>query len=140
MRDADIVFNAAALKQVPSCEYFPFEAVQTNIHGAQNIVRCIRENDLAGRNGRRHFDRQGLQADQRDGHDKGAAGTHSDRSEPRYAGTQFNCVRYGNVIASRGSIIPLFVEQIKNGQPMTVTLPEMTRFLAQPRPGGRHRF
>jgi FlaA1/EpsC-like NDP-sugar epimerase len=129
MRDADIVFNAAALKQVPSCEYFPFEAVQTNIHGAQNIVRCIRENKLPVEAV------VGISTDKACkpinvmGMTKAVQERILIEANREIGGTRFNCVRYGNVIASRGSIVPLFVEQIRNGGPVTVTLPEMTRFL-----------
>lgn len=129
MRDADIVFNAAALKQVPSCEYFPFEAVLTNIHGAENIVRCIRENNL-------HVETVvGISTDKACkpinvmGMTKALQERILIEANRESRGTRFNCVRYGNVIASRGSIIPLFVEQIQNDQPITITLPEMTRFL-----------
>ena len=74
LREADIVFHAAAMKQVPSCEYFPFEAVQTNIHGAENLVKCIRENDLpveivVGVSTDKHVNHQ------RNGHDEGHSGT-----------------------------------------------------------------
>jgi FlaA1/EpsC-like NDP-sugar epimerase len=129
MREAEIVFNAAALKQVPSCEYFPFEAVQTNIHGAQNIVRCIRENKLPVEAV------VGISTDKACkpinvmGMTKAVQERILIEANREIAETRFNCVRYGNVIASRGSIVPLFVEQIKNGQTVTVTLPEMTRFL-----------
>lgn len=129
MRDADVVFNAAALKQVPSCEYFPFEAVMTNIHGAENIVRCIRENKLAVEVV------VGISTDKACkpinvmGMTKAVQERILIEANREIAGTRFNCVRYGNVIASRGSIIPLFVEQISNGESVTVTLPEMTRFL-----------
>jgi FlaA1/EpsC-like NDP-sugar epimerase len=129
MRDADVVFNAAALKQVPSCEYFPFEAVLTNIHGAQNIVRCIRENKLAVELV------VGISTDKACkpinvmGMTKALQERILIEANREIEGTRFSCVRYGNVIASRGSIVPLFVEQIKNGREVTVTLPEMTRFL-----------
>lgn len=129
MRSADVVFNAAALKQVPSCEYFPFEAVQTNIHGAANIVRAIRENDLpvtkvigiSTDKACKPINVMGMTKALQE-----RVLIEANRDCPK---VEFNCVRYGNVIASRGSIIPLFVEQIKNSQPITVTLPEMTRFL-----------
>jgi len=129
MREADIVFHAAALKQVPSCEYFPFEAVLTNIHGAENIVRAIRENNLPAQMV------VGISTDKACkpinvmGMTKALQERillEANRDCPR---TNFLCVRYGNVIASRGSIVPLFVEQIQNDRPITVTLPEMTRFL-----------
>lgn len=129
MRSADLVFNAAALKQVPSCEYFPFEAVLTNIHGAENLVRCIRENNL-------HVETVvGISTDKACkpinvmGMTKALQERILIEANRDCFGTRFNCVRYGNVIASRGSIIPLFVEQIQNDQPITITLPEMTRFL-----------
>jgi len=129
MRDTDIVFNAAALKQVPSCEYFPFEAVLTNIHGAENIVKCIRENNLTIETV------VGISTDKacKPINVMGMTKALQERilieanRESRF--TRYNCVRYGNVIASRGSIIPLFVEQIQNEQPITITLEEMTRFL-----------
>jgi UDP-glucose 4-epimerase len=129
MRNADIVFNAAALKQVPSCEYFPFEAVLTNIYGAANIVRAVRENDL------RVEKVIGISTDKacKPINVMGMTKALQERvliEANRDCGpTKFNCVRYGNVIASRGSIIPLFVEQITKGQPITITLAEMTRFL-----------
>lgn len=129
MRDADVVFNAAALKQVPSCEYFPFEAVLTNIYGAANIVRAVRENNL-------HVEKViGISTDKACkpinvmGMTKAVQERVLIEANRDCASTKFNCVRYGNVIASRGSIIPLFVEQIKNNQPITITLAEMTRFL-----------
>lgn len=129
MRDADIVFNAAALKQVPSCEYFPFEAILTNIYGAANIVRAVRENDL-------HIEKViGISTDKACkpinvmGMTKALQERVLIEANRDCEATKFNCVRYGNVIASRGSIIPLFVEQIKNDQPITITLAEMTRFL-----------
>ena len=124
-----MVFNAAALKQVPTCEYFPFEAVQTNIIGANNLVRAIRENAL------------GIETVVGISTDKackpinvmGMTKALQERvlleANMDCRDTRFVCVRYGNVIASRGSIVPLFVEQIKAGGPVTITLPEMTRFL-----------
>jgi UDP-glucose 4-epimerase len=128
LRDADVVFHAAALKQVPSCEYFPFEAVQTNITGAANLVRAIRENDLAVETV------IGISTDKacKPINVMGMTKALQERvliEANRDCKTSFMCVRYGNVIASRGSIVPLFVEQVQKGQAMTVTLPEMTRFL-----------
>ena len=129
LRDADVVFHAAALKQVPSCEYFPIEAVLTNIHGAANVVRCIAENDLPVETV------VGISTDKACkpinvmGMTKALQERvliEANRSSPK---TRFVCVRYGNVIASRGSIVPLFVEQIRAGREVTVTLAEMTRFL-----------
>jgi UDP-glucose 4-epimerase len=129
LRSADVVFNAAALKQVPTCEYFPYEAVQTNIGGANNLVRAIRENAL------------GIETVVGISTDKackpinvmGMTKALQERvlleANMDCRDTKYVCVRYGNVIASRGSIVPLFIEQIKAGGPMTITLPEMTRFL-----------
>jgi len=129
MRQADVVFNAAALKQVPSCEYFPYEAVQTNIDGAQNIVRAIREYRLPIELV------VGISTDKACkpinvmGMTKALQERIFIEANRDCTDTRLMCVRYGNVIASRGSIVPLFVEQIRSGKPLTVTLPEMTRFL-----------
>lgn len=129
MRDADIVFNAAALKQVPSCEYFPFEAVLTNIYGAANIVRAIRENSLPVKKVIGISTDKACKPINVMGMTKALQERVLIEANRDCPSVQFNCVRYGNVIASRGSIIPLFVDQIKNNQTVTVTLPEMTRFL-----------
>jgi UDP-glucose 4-epimerase len=129
VRQTDVVFHAAALKQVPSCEYFPFEAVQTNITGAANLVRAIRENDL------RVEKVIGISTDKacKPINVMGMTKALQERvlleANRDCPDTSFMCVRYGNVIASRGSIVPLFVEQVQKGQALTVTLPEMTRFL-----------
>ncbi|MEQ1605247.1 MAG: polysaccharide biosynthesis protein [Pyrinomonadaceae bacterium] len=129
MRGADTVFNAAALKQVPSCEYYPFEAVLTNIYGAANIVRAVRENDLPVKK------IIGISTDKACkpinvmGMTKALQERVLIEANRDLPSVQLNCVRYGNVIASRGSIVPLFVDQIKKGQTLTITLPEMTRFL-----------
>jgi FlaA1/EpsC-like NDP-sugar epimerase len=129
MREADVVFHAAALKQVPSCEYFPFQAVLTNIFGAENVVRAIRENRLP-------IEKVvGISTDKACkpinvmGMTKALQERILIEANRDCPNTTFTCVRYGNVIASRGSIIPLFVEQISKNQSLTVTLPEMTRFL-----------
>jgi len=129
MRNADIVFNAAALKQVPSCEYFPFEAVQTNIIGPENIVQSIRENKLPVETV------VGISTDKACkpvnvmGMTKAIQERVFVQANMDCTTTRFICVRYGNVLASRGSVIPLFHEQIRNGGPVTITTPEMTRFL-----------
>jgi FlaA1/EpsC-like NDP-sugar epimerase len=129
MRDVDVVFHAAALKQVPSCEYFPFEAVLTNIFGASNVARTIRENNLPVRQV------VGISTDKACkpinvmGMTKALQERVLIEANRDCPNTNFTCVRYGNVIASRGSIVPLFVEQIRQNQPITVTLREMTRFL-----------
>lgn len=129
MRDADIVFNAAALKQVPSCEYFPLEAVQTNINGAANIVRAIRENSLPVTKVIGISTDKACKPINVMGMTKALQERVLIEANRDCPDVQFNCVRYGNVIASRGSIIPLFLEQIREGRPLTITLPEMTRFL-----------
>jgi FlaA1/EpsC-like NDP-sugar epimerase len=129
LRDADIVFHAAALKQVPSCEYFPFEAVQTNIGGAANLVRAIRENDLKVEKVIGISTDKACKPINVMGMTKALQERVLIEANRDCSGTSFMCVRYGNVIASRGSIVPLFVEQVQKGQSVTVTLPEMTRFL-----------
>lgn len=129
LREADVVFNAAALKQVPTCEYAPFEAIQTNVYGAQNLVRAIRENRLPVETV------VGISTDKacKPINVMGLTKALQERvlleANRDCPATKFVCVRYGNVIASRGSIIPLFVEQIRRGGPVTITLKEMTRFL-----------
>ncbi len=129
MRDADVVFHAAALKQVPSCEYFPYEAVLTNINGAVNIARAIRENNLSIETV------VGISTDKACkpinvmGMTKALQERVLIEANRDCRNTNFMCVRYGNVIASRGSIVPLFVNQVQKNQPITVTLEEMTRFL-----------
>jgi UDP-glucose 4-epimerase len=129
MRDAEVVFHAAALKQVPSCEYFPFEAVLTNICGAENVAKAIRENNLpiekvVGISTDKACKPINVMGMTKALQERILIEANRDCPE-----TVFTCVRYGNVIASRGSIIPLFVEQIAKNQPITITLPEMTRFL-----------
>jgi FlaA1/EpsC-like NDP-sugar epimerase len=129
LNGVDIVINAAALKQVPTCEYFPFEAVQTNIAGAENIVRAIREHDFKVETV------VGVSTDKacKPVNVMGMTKALQERvfiSGNLYtSSTRFICVRYGNVLASRGSVIPLFHEQIKSGGPVTITTEDMTRFL-----------
>lgn len=129
LKDADIIINAAALKQVPSCEYFPFEAVRTNIIGAENIIRAISENSLKVETV------VGVSTDKacKPVNAMGISKAMQERifitANVMLPKTRFICVRYGNVLASRGSVIPLFHEQIKHGGPMTITTKEMTRFL-----------
>lgn len=129
LRDSDVVFHAAALKQVPTCEYFPFEAVLTNIVGPENIVRAIQEYRLP-------VDTVvGLSTDKASkpvnvmGMTKALQERVFIQGNMRCPDTRFVCVRYGNVLASRGSVVPLFHEQIRNGGPVTITTPKMTRFL-----------
>ena len=129
LRDADVVFNAAALKQVPTCEYFPFEAVQTNIGGPENIVRAIHEHELPVETV------VGISTDKACkpvnvmGMTKAIQERVFIQANMRCPNTRFICVRYGNVLASRGSVIPLFHEQIRSGGPVTITTDDMTRFL-----------
>jgi FlaA1/EpsC-like NDP-sugar epimerase len=129
VRDADVVFNAAALKQVPACEYFPFEAVQTNIAGPENIIRAIREHALPVETV------VGISTDKACkpvnvmGMTKAIQERVFIRANMDCPETRFICVRYGNVLASRGSVIPLFHDQIRSGGPVTITSLEMTRFL-----------
>jgi len=129
LQNADVVFNAAALKQVPSCEYFPYEAVQTNITGAENIIRAIREHRLPVETV------VGVSTDKacKPVNVMGMTKAVQERlfvcANLGSESTRFICVRYGNVLASRGSVIPLFHEQIRHGGPVTITTSDMTRFL-----------
>ena len=129
LQDADVVFNAAALKQVPACEYFPYEAVKTNVAGAENIVRAIRDFKLPVETV------VGISTDKAAkpvnvmGMTKALQERVFVRANIDCEQTRFIVVRYGNVLASRGSVIPLFHEQINYGGPLTITSPDMTRFL-----------
>lgn len=129
LRDADVVFNAAALKQVPSCEYFPFEAVQTNILGAENIIRAISEQRLPVETVVGVSTDKACKPVNVMGMTKAVQERLFVRGNLGDSGTRYICVRYGNVLASRGSVIPLFHEQIKHGGPVTITTNDMTRFL-----------
>lgn len=128
-KGADIVFSAAALKQVPSCEYFPWEACRTNIEGAENLVRVIAHNDLAVETV------VGISTDKacKPVNVMGMTKAIQERiyieGNLRASQTRFVTARYGNVLASRGSVVPLFLDQIASGGPVTITTPEMTRFL-----------
>jgi FlaA1/EpsC-like NDP-sugar epimerase len=129
LRQADVVFNAAALKQVPTCEYFPYEAVQTNIGGPENIVRAIREHRLPVQTV------VGVSTDKacKPVNVMGMTKALQERvficANLDCPDTRFICVRYGNVLASRGSVVPLFHDQIRHGGPVTITTVDMTRFL-----------
>jgi FlaA1/EpsC-like NDP-sugar epimerase len=129
LSDVDLVFNIAAIKQVPTCEYFPYEAVETNITGAQNIVRAIKEHKLPVETV------VGISTDKacKPVNVMGMTKAIQERifinANIICPTTRFVAVRYGNVMASRGSVIPLFLEQIKNGGPVTLTTTDMTRFL-----------
>ena len=129
LRGADIVFNAAALKQVPTCEYFPFEAVQTNVGGPQNIVRVIREHNLPVELVVGVSTDKACKPVNVMGMTKAIQERVFIRANMDCPNTRFICVRYGNVLASRGSVIPLFHEQIRRGGPVTITTSDMTRFL-----------
>ena len=126
---ADIVFNAAALKQVPTCEYYPYEAVQTNVVGPENIVRAIREHRLPVETVIGISTDKACKPVNVMGMTKALQERIFIRANLDCPETRFICVRYGNVLASRGSVIPFFHEQIRNGGPVTITTPEMTRFL-----------
>jgi UDP-N-acetylglucosamine 4,6-dehydratase len=129
MSRVDFVFHAAALKQVPSCEFYPMEALQTNAVGAENVLNAAL---AAG------VQRVVVLSTDKAAYPINAMGISKAMMEKlavaksRVAADR-NCVitatRYGNVMGSRGSVIPLFVEQIKNGQPLTITDPAMTRFM-----------
>jgi len=125
----DVVVNAAAMKQVPTCEYFPFEAVRTNIEGAENIVRVIQEHRLAVETVVGVSTDKACKPVNVMGMTKAVQERIFIQGNMRCNGTRFVCVRYGNVLASRGSVIPLFHEQIRAGGPVTITTPDMTRFL-----------
>jgi UDP-glucose 4-epimerase len=129
MRDADVVIQAAALKQVPTCEYFPYQAVQTNIIGAQNIVRAIHENDVPVEKVVAISTDKACKPINVMGMTKALMERIFVEANIGCSKTSFLCVRYGNVIASRGSVVPLFLDQIANGGPVTLTMKEMTRFL-----------
>lgn len=126
---ADIVIHAAALKQVPTCEYSPSEAVLTNVLGATNLVRAILESDSPVESV------IGISTDKACKPVNVMGMTKAIQERILVQGnldcprTRLVCVRYGNVISSRGSVIPLFREQIRRGGPVTITTPDMTRFL-----------
>jgi len=129
IKDTDIVVNAAALKQVPACEYFPTQAVLTNCMGASNIVQAIRENDYPVDTVIAISTDKACKPINVMGMTKSIQERIITTANILNPDTRFICVRYGNVLASRGSVIPLFIDQIRNGGPVTVTVPEMTRFL-----------
>ncbi len=129
MPEVDVVVNAAAMKQVPTCEYFPYEAVRTNIEGAENIVRVIQEQRLPIETVVGVSTDKACKPVNVMGMTKAIQERVFIQANMRCHGTRFVCVRYGNVLASRGSVIPLFHEQIRSGGPVTITTMEMTRFL-----------
>ena len=129
VREADVVVNAAAMKQVPTCEYFPYEAVRTNIEGAENLVRAIQEHRLPIETVVGVSTDKACKPVNAMGMTKAIQERVFIQANMRCPDTRFVCVRYGNVLASRGSVIPLFQEQIRNGGPITITTVDMTRFL-----------
>lgn len=129
VRRHDIIFNAAALKQVPTCEYFPMEAVRTNILGPSNLVRAIQETDTPPELVVGVSTDKACKPVNVMGMTKSLQERILIQANLETKRTKFLCVRYGNVVASRGSVVPLFKEQIRKGGPVTITLAEMTRFL-----------
>ncbi|PNY79893.1 UDP-glucose 4-epimerase [Deinococcus koreensis] len=129
MEGVDLVFHAAALKQVPSCEFFPMQAVLTNIVGSHNIVESAIAHKVASlvclSTDKAVFPVNAM------GMSKGMMEKVATAAARRLGpeDTMISSVRYGNVMYSRGSVIPLFIDQIKQGKPLTVTDPNMTRFL-----------
>ncbi|WP_368904282.1 UDP-N-acetylglucosamine 4,6-dehydratase family protein, partial [Staphylococcus haemolyticus] len=129
MREVDYVFHAAALKQVPSCEFFPMEAVKTNVIGTENVLQnAIRNNVkkvicLSTDKAAYPINAMGISKSMMEKVFV-AKSRNVDSEQTLICGT-----RYGNVMASRGSVIPLFIDKIKAGEPLTVTDPNMTRFL-----------
>jgi FlaA1/EpsC-like NDP-sugar epimerase len=129
LRNADVVFNAAALKQVPTCEYFPLEAIKTNVAGAENIVRTIQKYRLPVTTVVAMSTDKACKPVNVMGMTKALQERIFVRANLDCPDTRFICVRYGNVLASRGSVVPLFLEQARRGDPLTVTDEGMTRFL-----------
>ncbi len=126
-RGVDYIFHAAALKQVPSCEFFPMQAVKTNVEGTQNVIRA------AGFNGVKKVICLSTDKAAYPINAMGISKAMMEKvaiAESRNLQNTIVCLtRYGNVMASRGSVIPLFINQIKSGFPLTITDPNMTRFL-----------
>ena len=130
MVGVDYIFHAAALKQVPSCEFYPMEAVRTNVIGTDNVLHAAMEEAVK---------RVVCLSTDKAAYPINAMGTSkammekviyaNARISAQRGGPVICCTRYGNVMCSRGSVIPLFIDQIKNGRPITITDPNMTRFL-----------
>lgn len=127
MHGVNYIFHAAALKQVPSCEFFPMEAVRTNVIGTDNVLTAAIEEDvesvicLSTDKAAYPINAMGITK---------AIEEKVAVARSRNSGkTKICCTRYGNVMCSRGSVIPLWIEQIKNAQPITITEPKMTRFI-----------
>ncbi len=127
MHGVDYIFHAAALKQVPSCEFFPMEAVKTNVIGTDNVLNAAIEAGVKS---------VVCLSTDKAAYPVNAMGTSKAMMEKvavaksrTTKNTVITCTRYGNVLCSRGSVVPLWIEQIKNGLPITITVPEMTRFI-----------
>lgn len=127
MHGVDYIFHAAALKQVPSCEFFPMEAVRTNVIGTDNVLTAAIEEGvesvicLSTDKAAYPINAMGITK---------AVEEKVAVAKSRMSGkTKICCTRYGNVMCSRGSVIPLWIDQIKNGNPITLTEPSMTRFI-----------
>ncbi|MDY3929412.1 MAG: nucleoside-diphosphate sugar epimerase/dehydratase [Clostridia bacterium] len=129
MHGVDYIFHAAALKQVPSCEFFPIEAVKTNVIGTENVLTAAIESGVK---------KVICLSTDKAAYPVNAMGTSKAMMEKVVVAksrtvspekTSICCTRYGNVMCSRGSVIPLWIEQIKNGEPITLTEPNMTRFI-----------
>ena len=129
VKEAEIIIHAAAIKQVPVCEYFPYESVKTNILGVQNIIRAIGENENRVETVLAVSTDKACKPINTYGMCKALQERLVIQANLNSVNTRFICVRYGNVVVSRGSVIPLFKEQIRNGGPVTITTREMTRFL-----------
>lgn len=129
MKGVDLVFHAAALKQVPSCEFFPMEAVKTNIIGSQNVIDSAVDAGvkslvcLSTDKAVMPVNAMGMSKAMMEKVAQASSRQLGDND------TVISCVRYGNVMCSRGSVIPLFIKQIKEGKPLTLTEPTMTRFM-----------
>jgi UDP-glucose 4-epimerase len=129
IRGTDVIFHAAALKQVPSCEYFPWQAVRTNVQGAENIVRVIRKHGLPVSTV------VGISTDKACkpvnvmGMTKALQERLFVQANLDCKNTRFVAARYGNVMGTRGSVLPLFLDQVAHGGPVTLTRSDMTRFM-----------
>ena len=129
IRGSDYVFHAAALKQVPSCEFFPMQAVATNVNGSSNVIDASFEYGvkavvcLSTDKAVYPINAMGISKAMMEKVAQSYARTESNN------GTRVSVTRYGNVMMSRGSVIPLFLDQLRSGTPVTITNPEMTRFL-----------
>ena len=127
VRGVDYIFHAAALKQVPSCEFYPLEAVKTNVMGTENVlemaIQCGVKRVVVLSTDKAVYPINAM------GISKAMMEKVAVAKSRNISGTIINVTRYGNVMASRGSVIPLFIEQIECGKPITITDPEMTRFM-----------